>query len=183
MLELFLGQIPEAIFFALFMLYAKNIKEKRILFVTLMITEYLLTKYSFKFNLLFHITFMTTVFLTLKLLYKEKSQITDVFILLTAYIVMSISSIIIYILFWKTINVFIPALIMHRMFLILFIILTRKKLYNLQLLYKKFWNRSNRKKKMKSVTFRALNMFIFNIMFYIINICMVFAIFIKGGVK
>ena len=44
MLELLIGQIPEAIFFALFMIYAKGLKEKRILFIVLMIVEYLLLK-------------------------------------------------------------------------------------------------------------------------------------------
>lgn len=50
MLQLFLGQIPEAIFLALFMIYAKGLKEKRLLFIFLMIIEYLLTKYAFQFN-------------------------------------------------------------------------------------------------------------------------------------
>ena len=35
MLEIFLGQIPEAIFFELFMIFVKDLKEKRILFTTL----------------------------------------------------------------------------------------------------------------------------------------------------
>lgn len=39
MLELFLGQIPEAIYFALFMIYAKNLKTKRLLYTILMILE------------------------------------------------------------------------------------------------------------------------------------------------
>lgn len=79
MLELFLGQIPEAIFFALFMIYAKNIKEKRVLFVALMITEYLLLKYFIKFSIIFQITYTCMTYLIIKVLYKEKSQITDIF--------------------------------------------------------------------------------------------------------
>ena len=47
MLELFLGQIPEAIFFSLFMIYTKRLKEKRILFTVLMTIEYLLLKAFF----------------------------------------------------------------------------------------------------------------------------------------
>ena len=35
--QLLLGQIPEAIYFALFMILVKNIKEKRILFIILML--------------------------------------------------------------------------------------------------------------------------------------------------
>ena len=95
-MELLLGQIPEAIFFALFMIYAKGIKEKRILFIILMIIEYLLLKYSFQFDWIFQIGYMITTFLTLKILYREKSQITDVFILLISYIYIIIISIISY---------------------------------------------------------------------------------------
>ena len=41
MLELIIGQIPEAIYFALFMIYAKGLKEKRILFTVLMVNRYI----------------------------------------------------------------------------------------------------------------------------------------------
>lgn len=78
MLELLLGQIFEAIYFALFMIFAKRIKEKRLLFITLMIFEYLLWKHLFKYNFIFHIGFIFTTYIVLKILYKEKSQITDI---------------------------------------------------------------------------------------------------------
>ena len=48
--ELLLGQIPEAIHFALFMIFTKQLKEKRVLFVLLMIIEYLLLKSFIKFS-------------------------------------------------------------------------------------------------------------------------------------
>lgn len=44
-LEVILGQVPEAIYFSLFMIYTKQLKEKRILFIVLMIVEYLLILY------------------------------------------------------------------------------------------------------------------------------------------
>ena len=75
MLELIIGQIPEAIYFALFMIYAKGLKEKRILFTVLMVAEYLLLIYSFPYNWYFHIGYIVTTFFTLKVLYKEKAQI------------------------------------------------------------------------------------------------------------
>ena len=40
-LEILLGQVPEVIFFALFMILAKNIKKKRLLFTGLMCLEYI----------------------------------------------------------------------------------------------------------------------------------------------
>lgn len=183
MLELFLGQIPEAIFFALFMIFAKGLKEKRLLFTILMVIEYLLLLYSFPYNWLFHICFMVTTFIILKVLYKEKSQITDVFLLLIGYMIMILSNAIIYFIIWKTINNFIVYAILNRIFLILFLILSYKKLNKLQKLYKLHWNRNDKiKKKIKSVTFRSINVVIFNLCFFIINLGMLFIISQNGGV-
>ena len=125
MLELLLGQIPEAIFFALFMIYAKGLKEKRMLFIILMVVEYLLLKYSFKYNWLFQIGYMITTFLTLKVLYKGKSQIIDVFILLIAYIIMIVSSIL---CFTISLGNVIIATIINRIIIFLFIFLLKDKL-------------------------------------------------------
>ena len=49
--ELFLGQIPEAVYFALFLIFTKNLKEKRVLFIILMIGEYLLLKSFIHFDI------------------------------------------------------------------------------------------------------------------------------------
>lgn len=174
-MELLLGQIPEAIFFALFMIYAKGIKEKRILFTILMIIEYLLLKYSFPFNWIFQIGYMITTFLTLKILYKEKSQITDVFILLIAYLFLGITSIICFLLFNK--NMLLVS-ISNRIIIFTFLFIFKDKLINIQKIYKVLWNRNDKvKKKMKSTTFRALNIVTFNIIFYLLNICMLYAIY------
>lgn len=182
MLELIVGQIPEAIFFSLFMIYAKGLKEKRILFTILMVVEYLLLINTFIYNWLFQIGYMITTFLTLKILYKDKSQITDIFILLIAYIVMILSSAIIYFIIWMTLNDFFIAMLLHRIFLFSFILILKDKLVNIQKLYKRLWNRNNHSKKIKSTTFRSLNIVIFNIIFYIINIGMLYTIFIGRGI-
>ena len=78
-MELFLGQIPEAIFFALFMIFAKNIKSKRIFFTTLMIDLYIILKFFINYNVWFQIIYTILTYVILKILYKEKSQITDIF--------------------------------------------------------------------------------------------------------
>lgn len=183
MLELFLGQIPEAIFFALFMIFAKGLKEKRVLFTILMIIEYLLLKYSFIYSWLFHIGYVITTYLTLKILYKEKSQIIDVFLLLIGYIFMAISSIIPYFIIWKTINNYIVYVIINRIIIFLFVLGLNYKLNKLQKIYKHTWNRNDRiKKKIKSTTFRALNVVLFNLAFCFINLCMLYTLIIGRGV-
>lgn len=188
MLQLLLGQIPEAIFFALFMIYAKGLKEKRFLFTLLMVVEYLLTKYSFQYSWLFHITYMISVFLTLKLLYKEKSQITDVFILAIGYVVLGISCILFSIpMLIGIIKNYTICVILNRIFLIVFLLLFNNKLIKIQNIYKKFWNRNDKiPKKIKTTTFRALNLVVFNALFAILNLCMLYVLYynniIKGGI-
>ena len=56
MLELLLGQIPEAIYFALFMIFTKELKSKRILYIVLMVTEYLLLKHLIVYKISFNAT-------------------------------------------------------------------------------------------------------------------------------
>ena len=79
MLELFLGQIQEAIYFALFMIYAKNLKTKRLLYTILMTLEYVLLTRIIYYNLWFQVLYTFLTYAILKILYKEKAQITDIF--------------------------------------------------------------------------------------------------------
>lgn len=177
MLELLLGQIPEAIFFALFMIYAKGLKEKRMLFIILMVVEYLLLKQFIHFNIWFQIIYTFMSFIILKILYKEKSQITDIFTFSIASIILIISSMFSFLIFKP--NMILLSII-NRFILFLIIIIFNKKLYKIQKIYKYFWNRDDKtKKKLKSTTFRCLNIVLFNIMFYIINLGMLYMIFLR----
>lgn len=166
--QLLLGQIPEAIYFALFMILVKNIKEKRILFTVLMILEYVLLKLAFPFNMWFQVTYTFMTYIILKLLYREKSQITDIFTFGISSIILMIISIVVCLLFRDNIIV-IVVLSRLLMFGVLFIF--RHRLNKIQNLYKLLWNRNDKQsKKIKSTTFRAINVVVFNLMFFVINI-------------
>lgn len=183
MLELLLGQIPEAIYFALFMIFTKELKSKRFLYIVLMIAEYLLLKHFIEFSIWFQIAYTIIQFIILKILYKEKAQITDIFTFTIASIILILSCGILYFIVWKTINNYIVYVVLNRMFLMLFLVLFHNKLHKIQDLYKLLWNRNDKKKtKMKSTTFRALNVVVFNVIFYIINLGMIFTLFIGRGV-
>ena len=68
--------------------------------------------------------------------------------------------------------------IFNRIIIFTFIFILNKKLYKIQNIYKFLWNRNDRiKKKIKSTTFRALNIVVFNISFVLINLCMLYAIY------
>lgn len=180
-MELLIGQIPEAIYFALFMIYAKGIKEKRILFTILMVVEYLLLKYSFPYNWFFQIGYMITTFLTLKILYNNKSQIIDIFTFSIASIFLIISSAVLSL--FSIFNIFNQAIcvVINRIFVFIVLYLVKDKLIIIQNIYKKMWNKNNKEDRiMKATTFRSLNIVIFNIIFYVINLGMIFAIYFNS---
>lgn len=175
--ELLFGQIPEAVYFALFLILTKSLKEKRTLFIILMTIEYVLCLNVQLFSTWSHIVYTFLVFITLKLTYKEKAHTTDVFTFGIASLVIMCTSTISFLLFMPHT---ILVLIFSRILLFIFLIIFRNKLSKIQNLYKKLWNRNDKiNTKMKSTTFRSLNIVIFNIMFYIINLGMIYAIFIK----
>ena len=175
--ELFLGQIPEAVYFALFLIFTKNLKEKRVLFIILMIGEYLLLKSFIHFDIWFQIGYIVMTFLTLKVLYKDKAQITDIFTFGIASIVLIVISLISFTLLGPDMKL---ATLLNRVLLILFFIVTHKNLNTIQIVYKKFWSRNDLvSKRMKSTTFRAFSTMVFNFMFYIINLGMIYAILVR----
>lgn len=182
MLELLLGQIPEAIYFSLFMIYAKKIDSKRILFTLMMIAEYLILKSIISFDIWFQISYTFITYILLKFLYKEKAQITDIFTFTIASILLILISAVPYFIIWFTVNNFAIYVIVSRVLLFSTLFVLRKHLYKIQLVYKKYWNRNDKVKKvMKSATFRAVNVVVFNLIFYIIHLGMIFIKLQIGG--
>ena len=181
LLELLLGQIPEAIYFAWFMINTKQLKEKRLLYTILMIVEYLMIATVIKFSIWMQVLYTVISYVILKFLYKERAQITDVFTFTIASAVLILISAISFGIISMTIRNKIIACVIKNILMLLFIFATRNKLTNIQKLYKKLWNRNDKvKKKMKTTTFRSLNVIIFNIIFWIINIGMVYAMTVRG---
>ena len=181
--EILIGQIPEAIFFALFMIYTKNIKEKRLIFILLSVFNYIVLKSMIHYNIWFQVLFTIIECIDLKVLYKNKGNVTDIFTFSIASIVVIIISVLSYMIIWKTLGIYAYAVILNRILLALFLIVFHNKLYKINGLYKLLWNRNDKvKKKIKSTTFRALNITVFNILFYIINLGMLFMIIQNGGV-
>lgn len=175
--ELFLGQVPEAIYFALFLILTKNLKNKRLLFVIIMTIEYVLSMNIEMFSTWSHVIYTILVFITLKVLYKEKAQITDVFTFGISSLVLILASAISFAIFMPNT---ILVIVVSRALLFIFLLLFNKKLPKIQSLYKKLWNRNDKvKTKIKSTTFRSLNVVIFNLMFYVINLGMIYALLVR----
>lgn len=171
LLQLFLGQIPEAIYFSIFMILTKSLKEKRAIFIILMIIEYVLLKMFIPYNLWFQILYTFMMYIILKILYKNKAQIIDIFTFTIGSIFLIITSILCCLLLP---NNMILISCVNRVMIFTFLFMFRYKLREIQNLYKLLWNRTNRAKRMKSTTFRSMNIVIFNLLFYAINVCIIY---------
>lgn len=100
-IRLISAKVLEPIYFSLFLIYDKDLKHKRLLLTFIMIVEYIMLTEIIEFNvwLQFIYTFMT--FVNLKVLYKEKAQVTDIFLFAVASIVLIIISAVV---FWSAGN-------------------------------------------------------------------------------
>lgn len=148
-----------------------------------MIVEYLLLKLAFSYNVMMQILYTFLSYIILKMLYKEKAQIIDIFTFTIASIVIIITSAIMFFIANATFKNLDICIILHKILLFTLLFIFKNKLYNIQLLYKKLWNRNfNKKYKIKTTTFRAINVVAFNVIFYIINFGMLFILVKNGGV-
>lgn len=171
----FLEKIVEAIYFAMFLLIGKNIKNKKLLFIGIMVFEYLMLKHFINFSVYFQLAYTFMAYVTLKVLYKEKAQITDIFLFTAASLLLIAISVASYGIVYFTVRNYFVALILNRNLLLLTLYLARNIISNK---YKKFcslWNRHNIPSKIKSLTLRNISIITFNLMFWLINLGMAFS--------
>lgn len=174
-LEILLGQVPEALYFAIFMILTKRLTTKRLLFTGLMIIEYILLLNVLPYSTWSHVLYFGISYLLLKLLYKEKCQITDIFTMGIASLYITLLGGITYFTLYKL--SYLIALIVNRLCLFLTLYVLRNKLYKIQNMYKKLWNRNDKiPKHIKSTTFRCINLVVFNVTFYLLNAIMIYCL-------
>lgn len=171
---LILEKVLEAVYFSLFLVAGKNLKNKRILFISIMIFEYLILTKLIQYNVLLQLSYTFLTYINLKVLYKEKAQITDIFLFAVASIILILVSFISYMIILFTLKQYWIALLLNRVLLFGILWLIRKQINKT---YKKFyslWNKHKLPNKVKSLTLRNISVIVFNLMFWVINIGMIF---------
>ena len=164
----------EAIYFSLFLIIGKGLKNKRILLTFIMIAEYLLLKQFIHFNVAFQFIYTFMSFINLKVLYKDKAQITDVFLFMVASIILIISSVLCYVLVLFTIKNLVFTVILNRIVIFTFLYFCKDIIREKYKNFYSLWNRHNKPNKMKSLTLRNISIISFNVMFWFINLGMLF---------
>lgn len=179
MLLIILEKVLEAIYFALFLIYGKDLKEKRVLFICLMVFQYLALKFFIQYNIWFQILYTFITYLDLKFLYKEKAQITDIFLFMASSIFLILVGIICVQFRFATRISYFATLIINRTMLFVLFLLIRNKIRPVYVKFYKKWNRHKDKTKIKSLTLRNISIIVFNLMFYIINIGLTYIILMR----
>lgn len=168
-----LGMVPDILFFTFFIIKAKELKEKKIILGIGLGITYIVVVLLLKYNIFVYIIFLIVSFALLKYLYKEKTQIIDIFLLLISEIYLLVISLIF-------INFVKPDLSnYHLIFFInracLIIPFLRKDgIQKFYASYCKLWNRStNTSKRFKSLTLRNISLVCLDIFIFIANLtCM-----------
>ena len=169
---LLLEKVCEAVYFSLFLIIGKNIKSKRLLLIGIMIFEYLALKHFIHFNVWFQLAYTFMSFVNLKVLYREKAQVTDIFLFMVASIILIASSIFTYVTALFTYKNYFISLIINRVLIFGIIFMFGNFIKEKYKSFCSLWNRHNNPNKMRSLTLRNISIIVFNLMFWTINFCM-----------
>ena len=175
LIMIILEKVLEAIYFAMFLLIGKNIKKKKLLFIGIMVFEYLMLTNFIEFNVWFQLIYTFMSFVNLKVLYREKAQITDIFLFASASLILIGISATSYGIVYVTIRKYFVALILNRILLFGFMYLARNFIREKYKVFCSLWNRHAIPNKIKSLTLRNISIIVFNLMFWLINIGMAFS--------
>lgn len=169
-LSIFLGLIPEVLYFTLFITYTKNIKEKRIKLFLLISLVYILCMFIQRYKIFYYVLFIVLIYLIMKVLYKKKTQILDVFVISIGAIYMTIVSYIGFCFFNEDLSNYYIMMLIAR--ILLFLPFIFRKYFNI--LYKKYcklWNRNDDEKRpIKSITLRNISLVTINIAIFLMNL-------------
>lgn len=173
-IRLISAKVLEPVYFSLFLIYGKDLKHKRLLLTLIMVFEYISLKEFIKFNVWFQFIYTFMTFVNLKVLYKEKAQITDIFLFAVASIVLIVISAIVFLVGRQLFESFYIAIFINRLLLFSFVLLFKDRIHSCYRKFCSLWNRHNSPKVIKSLTLRNISVIVFNLMFYTINAGMIY---------
>ena len=173
LISVFLGLLPEVLYFTLFLSFTKNLKEKRIKLFLLIALSYTLCIFISQYKILFYIIFMFMCYISLKILYKSKTQIIDVFIISVSSIYLTFATFIASLFIKEDLSNYILCYILSR--ILIFIIFIFKNKFNiLYNKYKSLWNRNDAEKRpIKSITLRNISLILLNSFIFLLNIAII----------
>lgn len=170
LLSILLGLLPETLYFTLFLIYAKNLKEKKVRLFLLIGIAYFCCILIKEYNILFYTLHIFSFYLVLKILYKKKVQIIDIFLITLAYLWLSFLSFILMNFTKNDLSNYALIYIIQRTLLFLPFIF-KNKFNNWYKQYYSLWNRDKSNPKvLKSITLRNISLILLNSVIFFLNI-------------
>ena len=170
LISILFGLIPEVLYFTLFITYTKNIKEKRIKLFLLISIAYFLCMLIQQYKTIYYILLVALSYVILKFLYKDKTQIIDIFVFSISASYLTILSYVCFLFLKEDLSNYYFLYCCQRILLFL-PMLFRHKFNLLYKIYCHLWNRKDKEKRpIKSITLRNISLIIINIAIFITNI-------------
>ncbi len=174
LISVVLGLLPEVLYFTMFLICTKDIKEKRIKLGLLISIAYVLCMFIQKYKVIYYVLFIALVYAILKLLYKEKTQIIDVFTFSICFGYLCILSSMFYGLSkYFNINYYFCSILLRISMFLPFIF--KNKFNKLYRKYCNLWNRNDDiKRPIKSITLRNISLILLNSLILFINLACIY---------
>ena len=170
LLSILLGLIPDILYFTLFFIYTKRLSNNKIKLFLLLSLAYFICILIQQWQIIYYIVVMVLFYIVLKLLYKKKVQIIDMFIISISCFWITFVSFICMLFVKNDMSNYVFISIIARIILFLPFIFRNK----FNLIYKKYckyWNRNDKQKKpIKSITLRNISVIALNIIILFMNI-------------
>lgn len=173
-ISILFGLVPEVLYFTLFLSYTKNLKDKKIRLFLLLSVVYFCCLLISQYKIIYYVLFIFFIYIALKILYKNKAQIIDIFLISLLCIYLMLTSYICFLFVAEDFsNYYLLAIIQK---VVLFAPLIFKDKFNV--LYKKYyslWNRDFKNKKpVKSITLRNVSLILLNLFIFILNLVILY---------
>lgn len=161
---LFMGMLPEVLYFTLSICFIKDIKKNRLKLFSLLVIGYIVLIMVCRFQLLFYLGYIVYVYIVLKKLYKSK--IIDLFIvsIVSAYLTL------VSFISFKITDTYMLAYLINRLMLFIPIFVLNYKLNDFYNVYYRLWDR-HEGNKVKSITIRNISLVFINILIVVFNVC------------
>lgn len=171
-ISLFLGILPDILYYFIYIKKIKEIKTKNILFFILLSINYFFCIMLIQHQFYLYIIQDIIIYLIINKLYK--SQINDMFLIIFLELYMLVLALISF----NLINNYLLAFITYRVLLFL-PLLFKGDIIEYYKKYTKLWNRHNIPNQIKSITLRNISLVVLNIMIILMYIILLHISVIK----
>ncbi len=159
LIDIICAIIPECLYYYLYVIVVFGLKEKRKLLFICTTILYIICIIVPNYNVIFYTVFLILMYALLRVLYKDKIQITDFFVIFMSILYMTIAYTLSYTISKGQYSNYYLAMLISKLLLFMPFIFY-KKMNTVYKKYKVLWDKSkeNEKRSIKSITLRNISL-------------------------